>query len=204
MIVVIQALVILFTGAMEDMFRPGAAAHLRDRSARQTAEAVARNSASGELSMDLVIIALDCSTATIRLSTPLLLACLAGLYSERAGVFDIGLEGKMLAARLRGAAAVAAVTGSVWLGPRSPAIAVSVGFALVQGVASITLKGNQIISGVAINMLAAGLTIFLGQPGSSRAAARRARRRRRASSHHAALRRRARAACRSSARSIPS
>jgi ABC-type uncharacterized transport system permease subunit len=47
--------------------------------------------------MDLGAI-LSILDATLRLSTPLLLACLAGLYSERAGVFDIGLEGKMLAA----------------------------------------------------------------------------------------------------------
>ena len=53
--------------------------------------------------------------ATIRLSTPLLLACLAGMYSERAGLFDIGLEGKMLAAAFA-AATVAALTGSAWLG----------------------------------------------------------------------------------------
>ena len=53
--------------------------------------------------------------ATLRLATPLLLACLAGLYSERAGIFDIGLEGKMLAAAFL-SAAVAAVSGSVWLG----------------------------------------------------------------------------------------
>ena len=53
--------------------------------------------------------------ATIRVSVPLLLACLAGLYSERAGVFDIGLEGKMLAGAFAGGAA-AAVTGSAWLG----------------------------------------------------------------------------------------
>ena len=53
--------------------------------------------------------------STIRLTTPLLLACLAGLYSERAGIFDIGLEGKMLAAAFL-SAAVAYVTGSVWLG----------------------------------------------------------------------------------------
>ena len=47
--------------------------------------------------MDLGTI-LSILDATIRLSTPLLLACLAGMYSERAGLFDIGLEGKMLAA----------------------------------------------------------------------------------------------------------
>ena len=53
--------------------------------------------------------------SAIRLVTPLLLACLAGLYSERAGVFDIGLEGKMLMAAFT-AASVAFVTGSAWLG----------------------------------------------------------------------------------------
>jgi ABC-type uncharacterized transport system permease subunit len=109
--------------------------------------------------MDLAII-LSTLDATIRLSTPLLLACLAGLYSERAGVFDIGLEGKMLAAAF-GAAAVAAVTGNVWAGLLA-GLAVSIVTAGLQGAAAITLKGNQLIAGVAINMLAAGLTTFLG------------------------------------------
>ena len=99
--------------------------------------------------------------ATIRLSTPLLLACLAGMYSERAGVFDIGLEGKMLAAAFA-AGVVAAITGSAWLGLMA-GMAVSLSTALLQGVAAITLKGNQLIAGVAINMLAAGMTTFLGQ-----------------------------------------
>ncbi|MFM7446699.1 MAG: ABC transporter permease, partial [Tabrizicola sp.] len=53
--------------------------------------------------------------STLRLATPLLLACIAGLYSERAGVFDIGLEGKMLMAAMA-SGAVAAMSGSVWLG----------------------------------------------------------------------------------------
>ena len=99
--------------------------------------------------------------ATIRLSTPLLLACLAGMYSERAAVFDIGLEGKMLAAAFA-AGAFAAVTGSAWLG-LGAAIVVSLMTSAVQGAAAITFKGNQLIAGVAINMLAAGLTTFLGQ-----------------------------------------
>ena len=51
----------------------------------------------------------------IRLGTPLILACLAGLWSERSGVVDIGLEGKMLVGAF-GSAAVATFTGSVWLG----------------------------------------------------------------------------------------
>ncbi len=99
--------------------------------------------------------------STIRLSIPLMFACLAGLYSERAGVFDIGLEGKMLAAAFAGAAG-AAVYGSAWLG-LSLAILVSVALALVHGFASITNRGNQIVSGVAINFIAAGTTVILGQ-----------------------------------------
>ncbi len=110
--------------------------------------------------MDLAAI-LSILDATIRLSTPLLLACLAGMYSERAGIFDIGLEGKMLAAAFA-AGAVAAVTGSAWLGLLA-GMAVSLGTTLLQGAAAISLKGNQLIAGVAINMLAAGLTTFLGQ-----------------------------------------
>lgn len=98
--------------------------------------------------------------ATVRLTTPLLLACLAGLYSERSGVFDIGLEGKMLAGAF-GAAAVAAVTGNMWLGLLA-AIGVSMVMAMIHAFASITLKGNQIISGVAINFLAQGITAVVG------------------------------------------
>jgi ABC-type uncharacterized transport system permease subunit len=99
--------------------------------------------------------------STVRLSTPLLLACLAGLYSERSGVVDIGLEGKMLGAAF-GAGAVAYVTGNAWLGLLA-GIVVAIALALVHGFASITNRGNQIVSGVAINFLAAGLTALLGQ-----------------------------------------
>ena len=108
--------------------------------------------------VDLIISMAD---LTIRLSVALLLACLAGLYSERSGVFDIGLEGKMLAGAFAGAS-VAAVTGSAWVGVAA-AILAAVFFSLVHGCASITNRGNQIVSGVAINFVVAGATILLGQ-----------------------------------------
>ncbi|MEM9476687.1 MAG: ABC transporter permease [Pseudomonadota bacterium] len=105
--------------------------------------------------------ALQILDSTIRLATPLLLACLAGLFSERAGIFDIGLEGKMLAAAFF-SAAFAAITGSVWVGLLA-GIAASVVLSGIHGLASITFRGNQLISGVAINFLAAGLTVLIAQ-----------------------------------------
>ena len=97
--------------------------------------------------------------SSIRLATPLLLACLAGLYSERAGIFDIGLEGKILISAFF-SASVAFTTGNVWLGLLA-GVASSMVFALLHGVASITFRGNQLISGVAINFLAAGMTVVV-------------------------------------------
>ncbi len=109
--------------------------------------------------MDLhtVVLVLD---SAVRLSVPLILAALAGLYSERSGVFDIGLEGKMLVGAFA-AGAAAAVTDSALAG-LGAAVAASTVFALIHGYASITQRGNQIVSGVAINFLAAGLTALLG------------------------------------------
>jgi len=111
--------------------------------------------------MDFFNVAVQTLDSTIRLSVPLLLACLAGLYSERSGIFDIGLEGKMLAGAFA-AAAAASVFHSAWIG-LGMGILISVALALVHGFASITHRGNQIVSGVAINFVAAGSTIILGQ-----------------------------------------
>ncbi len=99
--------------------------------------------------------------STLRLSTPLLLACLAGLYSERAGIFDIGLEGKMLIAALF-SAAVAYTSGNVWVGMLA-GIGASLALSLIHGLASITFRGNQLISGVAINFLASGMSVLVAQ-----------------------------------------
>lgn len=98
--------------------------------------------------------------SSIRLCVPLVFACLAGLWSERSGVVDIGLEGKMLIAAFASAAAAGA-TNSAMVG-LSAGIIAAVVFALIHGFAAISQRGNQIVSGVAINMLAAGLTALIG------------------------------------------
>jgi simple sugar transport system permease protein len=104
---------------------------------------------------ELLVFATLMTAATIRVATPLVLAALAGLYSERSGVVDIGLEGKMLGAAFA-AAATAAVTGSAWLG-LAAAVTTSVALALIHGFACITHHGNQVVSGMALNILVAGL-----------------------------------------------
>jgi simple sugar transport system permease protein len=111
--------------------------------------------------MEAYTVLVQIADATVRVSVPLLLAALAGLYSERSGIFDIGLEGKMLAGAFA-AGAAAYVSGSAWVG-LSAAIIVSIAMSLIHGVASITYRGNQIVSGVAINFIASGSTVILGQ-----------------------------------------
>lgn len=111
------------------------------------------------MSEDFLLLVLTLDSA-VRLAVPLILAALAGMFAERSGVIDIGLEGKMLAAAFA-AAAVAATTGSSWLG-LGAAIVVSVGFAMLHAFACVTHRGSQVVSGLAINILAAGLTVTLG------------------------------------------
>lgn len=98
--------------------------------------------------------------STLRVAAPLVLAALGGLFAERSGVVDIGLEGKMLGAAFA-AAAAASVTGSAWLG-LSAALGVSVMLALLHGYACITHAGNQVVSGMALNIVVAGLTVVVG------------------------------------------
>ena len=98
--------------------------------------------------------------ATVRTSTPLLLAALGALFSERAGVVDIGIEGKMLSAAFV-SAALAYVSGSAAVG-LAGGVCVSMALSFLHGFASITHRGNQVVSGLAINFLASGLTATLG------------------------------------------
>ncbi len=98
-------------------------------------------------------------SSTIRLSTPLILAALGGLYAERAGVINIALEGLMLAGAFT-AAAVTYGTGSPWIGLLA-GIAAGVAIASIHAIASIRYRADQVVTGTAINILMLGIPGFL-------------------------------------------
>jgi simple sugar transport system permease protein len=97
-------------------------------------------------------------SSAIRLAVPYTLAGLGGTYSERSGVVNIGLEGQMLTGAFT-AVAVTNMSGSPWLGLVS-AVVVGMMLGLVHAVVCITFKADQIVSGLAIIIFAAGITVF--------------------------------------------
>ncbi len=97
--------------------------------------------------------------SAVRLSTPLLLAALGGLYSERSGVINIALEGLMLAGAFT-AATVTHYTGNPWIGLAAAILAGAL-VALVHGIACIQFKADQVVSGTAINILFLGIPALL-------------------------------------------
>ena len=110
--------------------------------------------------LEMFQICISLLDSTIRIATPLIFCAMAGIFSERSGIIDIGLEGKMLLSAFV-AASTTFLTGSPWIGLFSAVVAS--GFAsLIHGFACITNKGDQVISGLAINILASGLTITVG------------------------------------------
>ena len=97
--------------------------------------------------------------STMRVATPLILCALAGVLCERAGVVDLGLEGKMLMTAFV-AASVGSVSGSAALA-LAAALAVGVALSLLHGYACVSHTGDQVVMGMAITMTAAGLTVVL-------------------------------------------
>ena len=98
--------------------------------------------------------------STLRVATPLILCALASTLCERAGVIDLGLEGKMLATAFA-AASVGAVSGSLALALMA-AVAVGVALSMLHAYACVSHRGDQVVMGMAITMTAAGLTVVLG------------------------------------------
>jgi ABC-type uncharacterized transport system permease subunit len=97
--------------------------------------------------------------STMRTATPLLLAALGGLYSERAGIINIALEGLMLAGAFT-AAAVTHYTGSPWIGLLA-GIGAGMLVAAIHAVACIRFNADQVVSGTAINILMTGVPAML-------------------------------------------
>ena len=98
--------------------------------------------------------------STLRVATPLILCALAGVLAERSGVIDLGLEGKMLfAAFAAGAAGVASDSTTVAL---VAACGIAVALSWLHGFATVSHRGDQVVSGMALNIIAAGLTVVLG------------------------------------------
>ena len=98
--------------------------------------------------------------STLRVSTPLILCALAAVLSERSGVIDLGLEGKMLLSAFA-AGATGAFTGSLLLALLA-AVLVGVALSMVHGYACVSHGGDQVVLGMALTMIAMGLSVVLG------------------------------------------
>ena len=113
------------------------------------------------------IFSISLIASTIRLATPLVLAALGGLFSERSGVINIALEGKMLAGAFTAAAVTYAADNKLHLGAASPWVGLLAGMlaglfiAVIYAVSCIKFKAEQVVSGAAINILMLGIPGFL-------------------------------------------
>ena len=109
--------------------------------------------------LDLINVGLF--AAAIRMATPIVYAALGGMFSERVGVVNIGMEGIMLTGAM-GGVTVSYYTGNPWLGVAA-AVAIGGILGLIHAVVTVRYAGNQIVSGTGINILAMGFTAYMSQ-----------------------------------------
>ena len=109
----------------------------------------------------LSVINVGLFAAAIRMATPIVYASLGGIFSERVGIINIGLEGMMLASAFTGVA-VSHYTANPWLGVLA-AVLMGGLIALFHAVLTVKFAGNQIVSGTGINIFAMGFTAYMSQ-----------------------------------------
>lgn len=101
----------------------------------------------------------EVGASTLRLAVPLVFAALGGMFSERSGVINIALEGKMIVGAFA-AAVIAYYTGSPWVGFFAGGLAGAM-LASVYALSVISFRADQIVSGTGINLLALGIAPFV-------------------------------------------
>ena len=99
--------------------------------------------------------------AALRMATPLIFASLGGIFSERAGVINIALEGMMITGAFSGVF-VTYVTGNPWIGVCAAILAGGL-LGFIHGILTIKFAGDQIVSGTGINIFALGFTAYMSQ-----------------------------------------
>ena len=99
--------------------------------------------------------------AAVRAGTPVLFATLGEIFAERSGVLNLGVEGMMLVGALAGFVFTAR-TGNPWFGA-VVAAAAGAGLGAIHAVLSVTLRANQVASGLALTIFGTGLSAFLGR-----------------------------------------
>ena len=104
---------------------------------------------------------LDAIRAAIPAGTPLLLGTLGEIYAERSGVLNLGVEGMMIMGAVTGFG-VTFTTGNVWLGLAMAALVGGL-LALIHAFLSITLRANQVVSGLALTMFGLGMSGMIGK-----------------------------------------
>lgn len=109
----------------------------------------------------LSIFTSDFFYATIRMASPIILAALGEVLLERAGIFNLGIEGIMLFGAFF-AVLGSFLTGSAWIGVIF-ALLIGIVLGLVYGFAVVTIRSNQAVTGTGLNILAVGLTSLLGR-----------------------------------------
>ncbi|MDF5728356.1 MAG: ABC transporter permease, partial [Rhizonema sp. PD38] len=103
----------------------------------------------------------DYLVSSLRLAVPLAFAALGGLYSERSGVLNIALEGMLLTGAFTSAAATF-YTNNPWIGILAAFVSGGL-VGLLHAFLSVSLRVEQLVSGLAINLVAAGVTSFLAR-----------------------------------------